>query len=93
MKIGLSFCLAQDETSKVAEFPSVKLKEAYVSAEFSDLRCQKVFLDYQAARTIPERKRLASIVDDTRYAFYTRWAKKNLPERKFPYLQPVDDLA
>lgn len=93
MKIGLSFSLAQNETNKVAEFPSVELKNAYVEAEYKDLTCQKAYFNFQAAREISERKRLAVIVDDTRYAFFLKWAKAHLPNPRFPPLKSVDDIA
>ena len=93
MRICLSFSLAQNETSNKAEFPSIELKNAYVEAEFHNLACQKAYFEFQAARMPNERKHLATIIDDTRYAFFQRWAKQHLPHPKFPPMRPVDDIA
>ena len=93
MKICLSFSLAQNETNKVAEFPSVELKNKYVEAEFKDLGCQDLYFTYQAARDVKLRKELATKVDSTRYAFFKRWAAKHMPEQRPRPLHPVDDIA
>ena len=78
---------------KIAEFPSVKLKNQYVEAEYKDLKCQDTYFRLQAARTPDERKQCAQDVDSARFSFFTRWAKVHLPKPNFSPLKPVDDIA
>ena len=87
------FSLAQSDTSKAAEFPSIELKNQYVTAEFKDLRCQRSYYKFQEARTKADSSKNAEELDATRWAFFSRWAKTHLPNLKFPPLRPVDDIA
>lgn len=76
MKIELHFNLAQGESSKVAQFQSIEEKKDYVAAETKNLKCQELYFKYQAARTLEERRQIATEIDTTRWLFFLNWKNK-----------------
>ena len=72
----LHFNLARTETYKVAKFQNIEQKNKYVEAEMHNLKCKDAYFNFCAAKSPEERTRLASIVDATRYTFFTKFTRK-----------------
>lgn len=73
--IALTFYI--NERGIEVKFPTSELRDDYIKAELKNIDCQRAYYDYQAERTIEDRKRSASKLGHTRYNFYKGWASKN----------------
>jgi len=77
LTVCLHFNLAQKETYKVADFRSPELKTKYVEAEGRNGKCKQAYFNYQAAKTLTERRQAAEILDSIRYSFFKQWTATN----------------
>lgn len=70
----LAFNLQRTGEHKVAKFFSASQVKAYVDAECADLLCKQAWYEYQACKTLDQRKAAAKKLDAVRWSFYKkRW--------------------